>query len=81
MSIRLEGIAPVLFGLVLIVGSKKWGKSAAKFHRRVEKRLPWLYWLPPANMATSDDGESVWYLFGGVCFVVLGSLALAGVMG
>jgi hypothetical protein len=73
---RLGGAVVILFGLIAIVRSKKWGKRASEFHRGVEKRLPWLYWLPPAKMATSADGASVLYLFIGICFVGAGTLWL-----
>jgi uncharacterized membrane protein YphA (DoxX/SURF4 family) len=74
------GVLLVGAGLYSLILNKKAAASGAAFHERWRRVVPWVYRIPPANLATSERAWRPLAIAGGLLLIVGGAMFIAGVV-
>jgi hypothetical protein len=72
----LMGIYFIGLGVYTFLRREHGAKVGARFHERVERRLPWLYWPLPKGLASSPSLWRVLTPAMSIFFIIAGVLSI-----
>jgi hypothetical protein len=75
----IMGLVYIVVGLLQVIFWRKAARQGARFHQNIAKALPWLYRIPPADLATSEKVWGPLTILMGLFVAALGVAMLLGV--
>jgi hypothetical protein len=67
----IAGVAFVVFGVLQLVFRGAFGSADMALHRRIQRRVPWVYEIPGMRHRVDADGQVVsTVIFAAVCIAI-----------